>query len=164
MRLGENRRLIFKLAEASTELTAVEVIGKIGSIGENSGTSTQISTEKIENMPTINRDLSDFTRLTPQSANAGGGSSFGGTNNRYNAVYVDGAVNNDVFGLASSGTNGGQTGISPFSLDIIDQVQVILSPYDVTYGGFAGAGINAVTRSGTNNIGGIFLCKCRITR
>ncbi|MBK9992857.1 MAG: TonB-dependent receptor [Saprospiraceae bacterium] len=154
LRLGENRRLIFKLAEASTELTAVEVIGKIGSIGENSGTSTQISTEKIENMPTINRDLSDFTRLTPQSANAGGGSSFGGTNNRYNAVYVDGAVNNDVFGLASSGTNGGQTGISPFSLDIIDQVQVILSPYDVTYGGFAGAGINAVTRSGTNNIGG----------
>jgi len=154
LRLGENKKLTFKLAEASTELTAVEVVGKIGSTGENSVPGTRTTTEKIENMPTINRDLSDFTRLTPQSANAGGGSSFGGTNNRYNAVYVDGAVNNDVFGLAASGTNGGQTGISPFSLDIIDQVQVILSPYDVTYGGFAGAGINAVTRSGTNNIGG----------
>ena len=59
-------------------------------------------------------------------------------------------MNNDVFGLASSGTNGGQTGISPFSLDIVDQLQVVLSPYDVTYGGFAGGGINAVTKSGTN--------------
>ncbi|NDC90178.1 MAG: TonB-dependent receptor, partial [Bacteroidetes bacterium] len=80
----------------------------------------------------------------------GDGISFAGMNNRFNAIYIDGAVNNDVFGLASSGTNGGQTGASPFSFDILDQLQVVLSPYDVTLGGFAGGGINAVTKSGTN--------------
>ena len=75
-------------------------------------------------------------------------------NNRYNAIYIDGAVNNDVFGISSSGTNGGQTGISPFSIDIIDQFQVALSPYDVALGGFAGAAVNAVTKSGTNKFAG----------
>lgn len=75
-------------------------------------------------------------------------------NNRYNAIYIDGAVNNDVYGISSSGTNGGSTGISPFSIDIIDQLQVVLSPYDVSYGGFAGGGINAVTKSGTNEFHG----------
>ncbi|MBK8825749.1 MAG: hypothetical protein IPO26_03350 [Saprospiraceae bacterium] len=80
--------------------------------------------------------------------------SFAGTNNRYNAVFIDGAVNNDVFGLSDTGTNGGQTGISPVSIDIIDQFQVVLSPYDVSLGGFAGGGVNAVTKSGTNNFDG----------
>jgi len=103
-------------------------------------------------MPTLNRNINDFLRLTPQASTAGGGISFAGTNNRYNAIYVDGAVNNDVFGLSSGGTNGGQTGISPFSIDIIDQFQVVLSPYDVTLGGFAGGGVNAVTKSGTNDM------------
>ena len=76
--------------------------------------------------------------------------SVAGNNNRYNSIFIDGAVNNDVFGLAASGTNGGQTGGSPISLDAIDQIQLVVAPYDVTIGGFAGGGINAVTRSGTN--------------
>jgi outer membrane receptor for ferrienterochelin and colicin len=154
LRLGEPYKGTFVMGESTVLLNEVVVLATAGSLGENSGTSTQISTEAIEKMPTLNRDLSDFTRLTPQASNAGEGTSFGGINNRYNAIYVDGAVNNDVFGLAGSGTNGGQTGISPFSIDIIDQLQVVLSPYDVTYGGFAGAGINAVTKSGTNQFKG----------
>jgi len=150
LRLGEPLRLNTVMGESSVALDEVVITAKSGSVGKNSGTSTQIGTEEIENLPTLNRDLTDFTRLTPQAS----GNSFGGVNNRYNAIYVDGAVNNDVFGLADSGTNGGQTGIAPFSIDIIDQIQVVLSPYDVTYGGFAGAGINAVTKSGTNNLSG----------
>ena len=150
LRLGEPLRLNVTLGESSIALEEIVVTAQQGSVGKNSGTSTQIGSEAIENLPTLNRDLGDFTRLTPQAS----GNSFGGVNNRYNAIYVDGAVNNDVFGLAGSGTNGGQTGISPFSIDIIDQIQVVLSPYDVTYGGFAGAGINAVTKSGTNNLSG----------
>lgn len=150
LRLGEPLRLNVALGESSIALEEIVVTAQQGSVGKNSGTSTQIGAEAIENLPTLNRDLGDFTRLTPQAS----GNSFGGVNNRYNAIYVDGAVNNDVFGLAGSGTNGGQTGISPFSIDIIDQIQVVLSPYDVTYGGFAGAGINAVTKSGTNNLSG----------
>ena len=154
IRLGENRKMSASLIEKVTELSTVEVVGVSGNVGETSGAGTQVTSENIANMPTLNRDIKDFTRLTPQSASFGDASSFAGTNNRYNAIYIDGAVNNDVFGLAASGTNGGQTGISPFSMDIIDQVQVILSPYDVSYGGFAGAGISAVTKSGTNRTEG----------
>jgi hypothetical protein len=83
-----------------------------------------------------------------------GGLEVGGMNNRYNAIFIDGAVNNDVYGLAESGTNGGQTGISPFSMDIIDQFTISIAPYDIKQGGFAGAGINAVTRRGTNEFTG----------
>ncbi len=152
--LGENKKLNGTLVEQSTALESVEIIGRSGNVGEISGTGTQISNTNISNMPTLNRDLKDFTRLTPQGTTIGEGSSFGGVNNRFNAIYIDGAVNNDVFGLAANGSNGGQTGISPFSIDIIDQVQVVLSPYDVSFGGFAGAGISAVTKSGTNRIEG----------
>jgi hypothetical protein len=152
LRLGESFRRNFELEQSGVDLDEVLITTPQGTSGSNAGASTQITSEDIDVMPTLNRDLSDYVRLTPQSTGYGGGTSFGGVNNRYNAIYIDGAVNNDVFGLSSQGTNGGQTGISPFSIDIIDQLQVVLSPYDVTLGGFAGGGINAVTKSGTNEI------------
>jgi hypothetical protein len=155
LNLGEPFTINFKLGEASFELQSIEVVAKRGSSGENAGAGTSIGNEAIEAMPTLNRDLNDFTRLTPQATESfGGGFSIAGTNNRYNAIYFDGAVNNDVFGLAANGTNGGQTGIAPISIDAIDQMQVVISPYDVSYGGFAGGGINAVTKSGTNTFKG----------
>ncbi|MCB0286606.1 MAG: TonB-dependent receptor [Calditrichaeota bacterium] len=154
LKLGVTSHFEFSMKEAAIEIAGVTVVSKPGSVGENSGTSTQISTENLEELPSLDRNLNDYVRLTPQSSQYGEGITFAGINNRYNAIYIDGAVNNDVFGLAGSGTNGGQTGISPFSVDIIDQLQVVLSPYDVTLGGFAGAGINAVTKSGTNTIKG----------
>jgi hypothetical protein len=154
LRLGESFRYNVTLSDADTLLDEVVVTGRSGTVGTSSGSSTQISAEAIESMPTLNRDIDDFLKLTPQSSGFGGGTSFAGVNNRFNAIYIDGAVNNDVFGLASSGTNGGQTGISPFSIDIIDQFQVVLSTYDVSLGGFAGGGINAVTKSGTNEYKG----------
>lgn len=150
LRLGEPFKRDVSLGASAIQLDEITVTAKAGSVGKNSGASTQISSADIENVPTLNRSLVDFIKLTPQSS----GNSFAGTNNRFNAIYIDGAVNNDVFGLAGSGTNGGQTGISPFSIDIIDQIQVVLSPYDVTLGGFAGGGINAVTKSGTNELKG----------
>jgi hypothetical protein len=155
LRLGEAQRHNFDLESAATQLQTITVTGQVGTTGQNAGASTQISTEDIEAMPTLNRNLEDFVRLTPQvSLNANDGISVAGVNNRYNAIYIDGAVNNDVFGLADNGANGGQTGIAPFSIDIIDQFQVVVSPYDVTLGGFAGGGINAVTKSGTNQFAG----------
>ncbi|MEI2707438.1 MAG: hypothetical protein V9E96_00275 [Chitinophagaceae bacterium] len=75
-------------------------------------------------------------------------------NNRFNAFYVDGAVNNDVFGLSASGTNGGRAGLPPISIDAIDQMQVVISPYDASLGNFTGGGINAITKQGTNKIKG----------
>ena len=150
LRLGEKQKFDVSLTDTSTDLVSVEVVAKAGSAGTNAGASTQVGSEQIESLPTLDRNLGDFTRLTPQAS----GNSFGGINNRFNAIYVDGAVNNDVFGLAASGTNGGQTGAAPFSIDIIDQLQIVLSPYDVSLGGFAGGGINAVTKSGTNQFQG----------
>ncbi|MCB9288324.1 MAG: TonB-dependent receptor [Lewinellaceae bacterium] len=154
LRLGETFRRDFSLEEQGIELAAVQVVARQGTTGTSSGASTQITSDDIDVVPTLNRDLADYVRLTPQATGYSGGTSFAGVNNRYNAIYIDGAVNNDVFGLSSQGTNGGQTGIAPFSIDIIDQFQVVLSPYDVTLGGFAGGGINAVTKSGTNNFEG----------
>lgn len=155
LRLGEVQRKNVEMSETPVVLSGVEVVSTSLNPGQNAGTGTQITEEDINLMPTLNRDLNDFTRLTPQAKESfGGGFSIAGMNNRYNAIYIDGAVNNDVFGLAANGTNGGQTGIAPISIDAIDQVQVVISPYDVSLGGFAGGGINAVTKSGTNNFEG----------
>ncbi|HMQ49553.1 MAG TPA: TonB-dependent receptor [Saprospiraceae bacterium] len=154
LRLGETLKKDFELQESAIDLDVIQVVASAGITGQNAGASSQITSDDIDVMPTLNRDIDDYLRLTPQASAFGDGISFAGVNNRYNAIYIDGAVNNDVFGLASSGTNGGQTGIAPFSIDIIDQLQVVLSPYDVTLGGFAGGGINAVTKSGNNKFAG----------
>ena len=153
--LGEKKRFDAVLQEGGVQLDELVITASAVPAGVSTGTNTNITAEQIEEMPTLGRDLSDYTRLTPTSRSTfGGGTSLGGQNNRYNAIYVDGAVNNDVFGLAANGQNGGQVGIAPFSIDAIDQIQVVLSPYDITYGGFAGGGISAVTKSGTNEFKG----------
>src|SRR5687767_1810777 len=152
LRLGETFRRDFRMEEANIQLEAVTVVASSGVVGRSAGTSTQINAEQIATVPSLDRDIDDFLRLTPQANKYSDGISFAGINNRYNAIYIDGAVNNDVYGISSSGTNGGQTQISPFSIDIIDQFQVVISPYDVSLGGFAGGGINAVTKSGTNKL------------
>ena len=153
--LGQTLDLELALEESSLELEEVIVTSNGVFDGTRTGNQTNISEEAITSMPTVERGLNDYTRLTPQALVTGnGGISFSGINNRFNAIFIDGAVNNDVFGLANSGTNGGQTGISPISPDALEQIQVVLAPYDVTLGGFAGGGINAVTRSGTNEFEG----------
>lgn len=155
LNLGQTFILNEAISESSIGLDEVVVAAERYYAGQGAGASTAISEDDINLLPTLNRNLNDFTRLTPQAKESfGGGFSIAGMNNRYNAIYIDGAVNNDVFGLAANGTNGGQTGISPFSIDIVEQIQVVVSPYDVTLGGFAGGGINAVTKSGTNDFAG----------
>lgn len=155
--LGQNLRMDAKLSVTAVTLSDVEVIAVRNDVfdGNRTGAETNITLQSIQAMPSIGRNLSDYTRMTPQAkVNQSGGIEIAGTNNRYNSIYIDGAVNNDVFGLTSQGTNGGQTGISPFSIDIIDQISIQVAPYDIKLGGFAGAGINAVTRRGSNEISG----------
>ncbi|MCC2547936.1 carboxypeptidase regulatory-like domain-containing protein [Hymenobacter sp. BT175] len=151
--LGQNLRLDVNLNEATTELAGVTVQGTQDRVinAGRTGAETTITREQIQRLPTLSRSLNDFTRLNPQ-ANGGGSSSIGGSNNRYNNITIDGAVNNDVFGLAGSGTPGGQAGTTPISLDAIQEIQVVVAPYDVTLGNFTGGGVNAVTRSGTNEV------------
>ena len=149
--LGQAYKADFNLTAKTATLSEVAVSAKRqDKIFSNNRTGSQevINRTQIERLPTINRSLQDFTKLEPTS----NGLSFGGRSNQYNNVTVDGANFNNSFGL--SGTLGGQTGSQPISLDAIEQIQVNVSPYDVRQGGFTGAGINTVTRSGTNQFKG----------
>ncbi|TGE07620.1 TonB-dependent receptor [Hymenobacter fodinae] len=150
--LGQNQRLDINLSEATEQLADVLVSTRRDGImnASRTGAETRISREQLQRLPTLNRSLNDFTRLTPQ-ANGGTSNSIGGANNRYNNITIDGAVNNDVFGLAPSATPGGQAGTQPIALDAIQEIQVVIAPYDVTLGNFTGGGINAITRSGSND-------------
>ncbi len=161
--LGQAYRVNFKMDEEDVTLEEVVILSSAGDIfdGNRTGAETNVGEEAINTLPTVNRDfLQDFVRLDPRAASTdqtgsnSGGISIAGVNNRFNAIYIDGAVNSDVFGLANSGTNGGQAGITPISPDAIEQIQVVIAPFDVKLGGFAGGGINAVTRSGTNKMEG----------
>lgn len=154
--LGQPFNASFDLSESATELEGVEIVAQRADVfnSDRTGSQTTIGKERVETMPTISRSFNDFTRLTPLADVKGSSISIGGMNNRFNQVTIDGVVSNDVFGLTNSGTNGGQTGTSPISLDAIQEFQVVLAPYDVRLGGFAGGGISAITRSGTNEISG----------
>ncbi len=124
------------------------------------GPSITVSSRQILEMPTITRSITDLARLTPQaspqysSTGQNYGISFAGQSNKYNQFTIDGVNASDEFGLTSSGTNGGQANANPIPLEAIQELQVVLSPYDITQGGFTGGGMNAVTRSGTNTIHG----------
>jgi hypothetical protein len=162
--LGQPLKIDAVLLEEGKQLNAVTVTGvRRGSVisPQRTGTSTNVSSAQLQSLPTINRNIQDFARLTPQgisrSGNSDGtafGMEFAGQSNKYNQFTIDGALSNDVFGLAGSGTNGGQAGTNPISIEAIQELQILLSPYDVTQGGFTGGGINAVTKSGTNDFHG----------
>ncbi|MDB5061762.1 MAG: TonB-dependent receptor [Mucilaginibacter sp.] len=146
----------FVLTDATTTLKEVRVTATGGAT--KNGASTRISQSQIRNMPSINRSLQDLTRATPQSNN----NSFQGTNYRYNNVTLDGAINNDAIGFSpslggqsnASGQVGSSTRTSPVSLDAIQDIQVLVAPYDIKIGNVLGGSINAVTRSGTNDFTG----------
>ncbi|SHL66323.1 TonB-dependent receptor [Flavobacterium xanthum] len=157
LQLGENKTFKVVLLEESNELQEVVVKSSRDNTfnTQRTGAQTVINADKINALPSLSRNISDFARLTPQAQLRGDDVlSIGGQNNRFNAIYIDGAVSNDVFGLAANGTNGGQTGVSPISIDAIEQFQVSVAPYDVKLSGFAGGAISAITRSGTNNFEG----------
>lgn len=148
--IGQDQKLSATLDDNTTSLGEVKVTASGSKVINSSRTGARetINRQQIESLPTINRSLSDFTKLTP-SAN---GLSFGGRSSGYNNITVDGALFNNSFGL--SGTLGGQTASQPISLDAIDQIQVDIAPYDVRQGNFTGAGVNTVVKSGTNEFKG----------
>ena len=149
--LGKTYETRVLLKTGGQQLDEVQVRGnRDGQLNpDRTGAATNISSTAIRTLPTISRSQEDFTRLTPQAS----GLSFGGRNPLYNNFSLDGSIFNNSFGLDSP-TPGGQTNSQPVSLDAIEQLQVSLAPYDVRQGGFSGAGVNAVTRSGTNTLKG----------
>jgi hypothetical protein len=156
--LGEVFRNDFILNQTAVALSEVTVAARSKiNLDAKGGTSSSVSQEKIQLTTAVGRNIQDYIKVTPFAKTLNGNEgaiTIAGQNNRYNSFYIDGAINNDVFGLANSGTNGGQTGGAPISIDAIDQFQILISPYDASIGNFTGGGINAVTKGGTNKITG----------
>ena len=148
--LGETRNLLFLMLETGITLEEVVISGVVDATFNSgrTGASTNVSSQQLSNLPTITRRINDFTRLTPQAS----GGSFAGQDNRLNNITVDGSYFNNSFGLA--GQPGDRTGVVPISLNAIEQIAVNIAPYDVRQGNFVGAGVNTVTKSGTNEFKG----------
>ena len=154
--LGNNAEVNIVLKPNNNSLTEVVV----ASTAKKQTGGLSVGKSQLSTLPTLGRSLSDFTRLTPQSNN----NSFAGSNFRYNNLTVDGAINNDAIGFSNSfggvsgggqsGAAGGGSRTNPYSIDVIQEVQVQLSPYDVKLGNFTGGSVNAVTKSGGNVVHG----------
>lgn len=157
--LGRDSQLSIEMQRQEFQ-EEVTVVGDTAFINPSrTGATSSVSEAEIQALPTVRRSLQDFARTDPLFAVDPSDPSatritVAGRNNRYNTIQIDGAVNNDLFGLADTGTPGGQTDTQPISLDAIEQLQLVVSPYDVRQGGFTGGGINAVTRSGSNQFKG----------
>jgi hypothetical protein len=147
--VAQDVEFILKVATIAETITVVGVSDPVFS-SSHTGAATAVMREDLATLPTISGRITDITRLTPQY---GGSGTFAGQDNRANNVTVDGSYFNNSFGLGvTTGGIGDRTGVAPISLEAIEQVQVSVAPYDVRQGNFTGAGVNTVTRSGTNSI------------
>ncbi len=148
LKLGEQYKLNVVLKPKSVGIKQVTVIGKTDKVmnAEKTGAGSYLSGDEITAMPTIKRSTRDITRLDPRSD---GNYSFAGKNWLYNNISLDGSNFNNSFGLDDPAP-GGQTDAEPVPFDAVEQVQVSVAPFDIREGGFTGAGINTVTKSGTN--------------
>jgi len=160
VRLGQDTEVDFKLELGAIEET-VTVVGTTDNLFSSgrTGAASSVSLEEIENLPTVGRGLEDFARTNPFMVVSGenqdpGAISVAGRSSRFNNIQIDGAVNNDLFGLADQGTPGGQANATPISLDAIAEIELVIADFDVRQGGFSGGSVNAITRSGSNNLAG----------
>ena len=151
--LGEREQIDASLSDTQT-IDAV-VVRADGFTERRMGSGEAFNRDLIERTPTVSRSIDDITRLAPQAmVSKDGGISIAGTNSRYNSFQIDGTASNDMYGLTSTGTNGGLAGANPIPLDAVSDIQVVTAPFDVRQGGFSGGGINAITKSGTNTFSG----------
>lgn len=155
LNLGETYNLQVWLSEDAKQLGEVDVIGMSGLNASRNGAAESISGDRIRELPSMNHSVADIVKINPfVKVTEGGAMYFAGSNNRYNAIQIDGAMSNDVFGLTANGANGGQAGTQSFSMETIDQLQVSIAPFDVRQSGFTGGAVNAITKSGTNEFHG----------
>jgi hypothetical protein len=165
VKLGETKYVDFTLQLATVDAGEVVVTASDSVINPyRTGASQNVGQDSIEDLPTISRSLSDFTRLSPQiisDSETDGAFNVGGRSSRYNNVQIDGAQNNDLFGLGGTGTPGGQSEATVISLEAVQEFQIVMAPYDVRQGGFTGGGVNIVTKAGTNKFFGSLFYEAR---
>ena len=149
--LGPPAEVDFVLKRTAVTLDTVTVKS---SKQEAGGTITAIGENLLHSLPTLNRNVFDFIPLAPAVSTKVGagrtGLSAAGANLRFNNFLINGADERAVNGNVSSGINGGKS----IPIDAVREYQVLIAPYDVRYGDFAGGLVNTVTRSGTNEIDG----------
>lgn len=150
--LGQNLRLDFVLSESAVQLDGVTVTGDMDEVlnANRTGAATFVSAEQVAQLPSVKRSTRDLVRLDPRND---GNLSFGGRNWLYNNISLDGSYFNNPFGLDDPAP-GGQAGAEPVPFESVEQVQVSIAPFDVREGGFTGANVNTVTKSGTNEFKG----------
>lgn len=147
LQLGETFNVNAELKEGTELLDEIVVTASKSKFSnEKTGATLNISNEKISSIPTINRSVQDIARLSPYAS----GMSFAGGDGRSTNFTVDGANFNNNFGLSDGLPGGG----NPISMDAIEEIQVVVSPFDVRQTNFIGGGINAITKSGTNTFKG----------
>src|SRR5437868_8051215 len=147
--LGETQRVDFMLARAATQLTGVQVSARRDeSEASRTGAATFVDPLQVSLLPSVKRSTRDLTRIDPRSD---GNFAFAGRNWLYNSISLDGSYFSNSFGLDDPAP-GGQSNAEPVPYDAVEQVQVSIAPFDVRQGGFTGANINTVTRSGTNQL------------
>lgn len=152
--LGKPGQFDATLRESAQNIAAVVKSVSLHEI-RHAGAAATYTRSQIDLLPTVSRSLYDIARLSPHvQAQTSGGLSIAGANSRYNSFQIDGVVSNDIYGLTSSGTNGGLTGANPIPLDAIKEISVAAAPFDVRQGSFTGGQILAVTKSGTNQFEG----------
>jgi len=157
LQLGQRYVGDYQMKRTAVQLTAVSVEAQANPLlsASRTGAQTFVGESLLAHLPTLGRNFYDFVSSVPQVVSAAvPGISIAGQNNRFNNIQVDGGVNNDVFGLAASGTPGGQANAHPISVEAIREYQVLIAPFDVRQGSFTGGILNAVTKSGTNQFHG----------
>src|SRR2546425_2531500 len=148
LNLGQSLQLDYRLVRQAVQLAAIQAEREENRIlnGGRTGAATFISPDEVTALPSIKRSTRDLTRLDPRSD---GNFAFGGRNWLYNNISLDGSYFNNPFGLDDPAP-GGQTNAEPVPYDAVEQLQVSVAPFDVRQGGFTGANVNTVTKSGTN--------------
>ena len=146
IQLGETYTQEFVLVEGEQLEDAVVVASTSKFNAEKTGASTNISQKQMTSLPMTNRSISDIAKYSPYA----NGMSFAGGDGRSTNFTIDGANFNNNFGLSDALPGGG----NPISLDAIEEVQVVIAPFDVRQSNFIGGGVNAITKSGTNTVRG----------
>ena len=156
MTVSQNLTLDFRLERQTLILSTVTVTTETDPImsSERTGAATVISDSALRRLPSLDRTFTDFVVLSPEVSEAGPGLSGAGVNNRHNNIQIDGAGENDLFGLGDTGQPGGQARGKSIGLESVREYQVLLAPFDVRQGNFSGLLVNAVTRGGTNELHG----------